>query len=177
MKNLALAQLIPISIVLLLMGACERESQNLTPLGEDIFTAIEINRLPDSLALKDTVYVPIYSDIYSQTKESRYKLTATLSLRNTSLKYPIFISAVDYYNSAGPLTKHFLEKPIVLNEMESIEYVIEEQDISGGTGANFVIYWAAENQNVLPIFEGIMISTYGQQGISFSTKGVSISGR
>ena len=61
--------------------------------------------------------------------------------------------------------------------MQSVEYVIDEHDTSGGTGANFVIKWSSTNLNVAPIFEGIMISTNGQQGISFSTIGVSISNK
>ena len=61
--------------------------------------------------------------------------------------------------------------------MQSVEYVIEGTDNSGGTGANFVIKWSSTNKKVEPIFEGIMISTNGQQGISFTTKGISISNK
>lgn len=170
----------PILLVLtglLFFNSCIEQNQNLDPDGKDKFEASEIEKIPNNLALYDTTYVPIYSDIYSETKHIRFNLTATLSLRNTSFKHKIFISNVDYYNSAGKRTKRFLKKPIELNPMESIEYVIEETDMSGGTGANFVIFWAAANPLVEPIFEGIMISTNGQQGISFSTKGVSISNK
>jgi len=59
----------------------------------------------------------------------------------------------------------------------NMEYVIEEQDTAGGTGANFIVNWAATSSEANPLFEGIMISTNGQQGISFSTQGVSISKR
>lgn len=61
--------------------------------------------------------------------------------------------------------------------MQSVEYVIEENDTKGGTGANFVICWSSESDMVMPLFEGIMISTNGQQGISFTTKAISISNR
>ncbi len=160
-----------------LLNSCMEKSQNLDPQGKDKFEASEVENIPNNLALYDTTYVPIYSDIYSETKHIRFNLTATLSLRNTSFKHKIFISNVDYYNSAGKRTKRFLKKPIELNPMESIEYVIEETDMTGGTGANFVIFWAAASPLVEPIFEGIMISTNGQQGISFSTQGVSISNK
>jgi hypothetical protein len=59
--------------------------------------------------------------------------------------------------------------------MQSIEYVIEEDDVKGGTGANFIVNWGALKNDVKPIFQGVMISTSGQQGLSFVTEGVSIS--
>ena len=58
--------------------------------------------------------------------------------------------------------------------METIEIVIEEQDIEGGSGANFVFNWATLNDKNPPLFEAVMISTYGQQGLSFTTRGVQI---
>ena len=157
--------------------SCIDPSNNLNEVGKDKFEALEIEKLPSNLLLHDTTYVPIYSDIYSETKDRRFNLTATLSLRNTSFKHSIYISNVDYYNSAGEKTTSFLTKPIVIKPMQSVEYVIEEGDTSGGTGANFIITWASKSDKVEPIFEGIMISTHGQQGISFLTKGFSISNK
>ena len=162
---------------LLTIQSCLESSHNLNATGEDKFKALEVDAVPAGLNLRDTTYVPIYSDIYSETKDTRFNLTATLSLRNTSLKHNIYITSVDYYNSAGKITKKFLSKSIVLEPMQSVEYVIEESDTSGGTGANFIIIWGSESNSVEPIFEGIMISTHGQQGISFSTKGTSISNK
>lgn len=128
-----------------------------------------------ALSIRDTVYVPIYSDIYSETKDIRFNLTATLSVRNTSLSDTIYIEDIDYYNSNGDLVRHYLEKILLLKPMQSIEYVIEEEDTEGGTGANFIVNWGTNDSSVKPIFQGIMISTNGQQGISFMTNGVSIS--
>lgn len=139
---------------------------------------IENNTIPqvDSLPYQDTVYVPIYSDIYNESKDVKFNLTATLSIRNTSLKEKIYIHDIDYYDSKGKLVRKYIsnEQDIYLDAMQSIEYVIEENDTEGGTGANFIINWASTNPNLYPIFEGIMISTNGQQGISFSTMGISI---
>ncbi len=165
------------ALVVLVAGGCDKRSHNLNKVGLDKFEALAVDSMPAELARHDTVYIPVYSDIYSESKDTRFNLTATLSLRNTSLRHSVYISAVDYYNSAGENTKRFLSDPIVLKAMQSVEYVIEEHDTTGGTGANFVVYWGAENTEVQPIFEGIMISTNGQQGISFSTNGVSISGK
>ena len=128
------------------------------------------------LLYRDTVYIPIYSDIYSETKDVKFNLTATLSIRNTSFRDTIYIDDIDYYNTEGKLVRNYLiDKTLELSPMQSIEYVIEEDDTEGGSGANFIINWAANNKEVHPIFQGVMISTNGQQGISFLTEGVSIS--
>ena len=58
--------------------------------------------------------------------------------------------------------------------METVEIVISKQDIEGGSGANFVFDWAVENDKNPSLFEGVMISTYGQQGLSWITRGVEI---
>jgi len=155
--------------------SCVESQQNLNKVGEDKFHALEVDEIPTDIVVRDTTYVPIYSDIYSETKDIRFNLTATLSLRNTSFRHTLYISEVDYFDSFGKKTRSFLEKPIVLDPMQSVEYVIEENDTSGGTGANFIINWGASSKNVRPLFQGIMISTHGQQGVSFSTTGVSIS--
>lgn len=133
----------------------------------------------DSLAYRDTVYIPIYSDIYSETKDVKFNLTATLSIRNTSLYDTLYLDGIDYYDSAGDLVRAYLQaqQTLALSPMQSIEYVIEENDVAGGTGANFIIKWAAISDQVKPVFQGVMISTNGQQGISFLTEGVSISRR
>ena len=55
--------------------------------------------------------------------------------------------------------------------METIEIVIGEPDREGGTGANFVIDWSISPDVVEPLFECVMISTTGQQGLSFVTEG------
>jgi len=128
------------------------------------------------LLYRDTVYIPIYSDIYSETKDVKFNLTATLSIRNTSLVDTIYIDDIDYYDTEGKLVRNYLvNQTLGLSPMQSIEYVIEEDDTEGGSGANFIINWAANDRNVRPIFQGVMISTNGQQGISFLTEGVSIS--
>ncbi len=163
--------------IIALATSCIEQNQNLNKVGLDKFEAHAIDSMPGNLVKHDTVYIPVYSDIYSESKDTRFNLTATLSLRNTSLHYSIYISAVDYYDSEGRNTKKFLSSPIVLTPMQSVEYVIDEHDTSGGTGANFVVYWGSESEKTDPLFEGIMISTNGQQGISFTSKGVSISGK
>ncbi len=121
----------------------------------------------------DTVYVPIYSDIYSRTKDMRFLLTATLSIRNTSLQDSMIVSTIDYYNTQGQFLHSYLDHPIILPPMATIEYVVEQEDRSGGSGANFIVVWSGRNEHINPLIQSVMISVSGQQGVAFSCDGVS----
>ena len=118
-----------------------------------------------------TVYVPIYSHIYSGDRESPFLLAATLSIRNTDPDQPITVTEIDYYDSDGKLLKKHLQKHFTLNPMASTRIVIKESDKSGGSGANFIVKWESKNRVTEPVIESIMIGTQVQQGISFTSRG------
>ena len=118
-----------------------------------------------------TIYVPIYSHIYSGNREQPFYLAATLSIRNTDREHPITITAVDYYDSQGKFLKHYLEKPLVLGAMATQRYVVPESDKSGGSGAKFIVAWQSDKPVAEPLIESVMISTKTQQGISFTSRG------
>lgn len=118
-----------------------------------------------------TVYVPLYSHIYSGDREQPFYLAATLSIRNTDRTHAITLTAVDYYDSDGKFLKHFLEKPLPLNAMATKRYVVPESDKSGGSGAKFIVIWQSVQPVAEPLIESVMISTKTQQGISFTSRG------
>jgi len=67
--------------------------------------------------------------------------------------------------------KKYLENPIYLNTFETIEYVVAEQDNSGGSGANFVIEWYG-SKKLNPLFQAVMIGGLASKSFSFTTEGV-----
>jgi hypothetical protein len=125
----------------------------------------------DSLHKSKKVYVPVYSNIYQSTRNDRTSLTSTLSIHNTSETDTLFITRIDYHNTEGKLVKKYLESPIYLNTFETIEYVVDEKDDSGGSGANFVIEWYG-NKKLNPLFQAVMIGGLGSKSFSFTTEGV-----
>ena len=116
-------------------------------------------------------YLSVYSQIYSLSQHRKYNLTAMVSLRNASETDTIYLLKSDYYDTHGELIKHYINKPVYLLPMETLEIVIDESDISGGTGANFIFDWAMTKDSPEPIFEGLMSSTAATQGLSFTTHG------
>lgn len=126
--------------------------------------------LPDSLTAGST-YLSVYSQIYSQTEHRLYNLTATISLRNTNQRDTIFIDQAAYFDTHGEAIRTYFTQPIFITPMETVEIIIDEKDLDGGTGGNFLFDWHIKPQSHEPLFEAVMISTYGQQGLSFTTQG------
>lgn len=122
----------------------------------------------------EKVYIPIYSDIYYLDSKHTLSLTATLSIRNTSFRDSIYVFSIDYYNSHGEKVRRYNNATLLLRPMESVEFVVEDRDDTGGVGANFVVEWGAKSGAQRPYFQGIMIGTTGQQGISFTSEGIPI---
>ena len=122
-----------------------------------------------------TVYVPIYSHIYSGLKGRPFGLAATLSIRNTDPQNPITLVSVKYFDSEGKLVKEYLDKPAELSAMASTRYILPEGDTTGGSGANFLVKWQSTKKVNPPLIEGVMIGTRSGQGISFVSRGQVIS--
>ncbi|MDD4149076.1 MAG: DUF3124 domain-containing protein [Bacteroidales bacterium] len=127
----------------------------------------------DSLVHGKT-YLPVYSHIYHRYEKRTFDLTITISIRNITLNDSIYILKADYFNTNGDNIRQYIQNPICLKPLETVEIVISEEDAEGGSGANFVFDWAVKDDRNQPLFEAVMISTNGQQGLSFLTRGVQI---
>jgi hypothetical protein len=115
----------------------------------------------------ETDYVPVYSDIYHRDGTKRFQLTTTISIRNISQTDSAYILSATYHDSYGKELNEYADSAILLSPLESIEFVVEEVETSGGAGANFIVKWGATNYSKQLLIQSIMIGTYGQQGISF----------
>lgn len=129
---------------------------------------------PGSMAISEAVYVPVYSHIYYDHGRP-YPLETTLSIRNTDRKMPIFIRSVYYYDTRGKLIKKNVTQMIRLAPLETIEFLVETKDASGGSGANFIVEWSAQEQTDKPIIETVMVGKLGTTGIGFTRSGQTLS--
>jgi hypothetical protein len=126
------------------------------------------------LSKGQTVYVPVYSNVFSGPKSRPFQLAATLSIRNTDMASSLRVSAIGYYDTNGKLVRRYLERPIALGPLGSTYVHIEEKDVSGGFGANFIVKWEADKVINAPIIECVMIGATSGQGISFVSPGQEI---
>ena len=125
----------------------------------------------DDLSKGETVYVSIYSHVYSGPKNQPFQLTAMLIARNTDPQHQITITMADYHDTKGALVEQYVKKPLILKPLESVYLSIKEYDERGGAGANFIIKWQSEAKVNQPIIESVMLGTRSGQGISFVCPG------
>lgn len=166
------------SILLLMLGGCNSEAPK--EPGKKTLPSRRyhyVDQLPKDIQIVNTVYVPVYSDIYYSAGDRRFSLTATLSIRNTSLTDTIYLTGVDYYDSQGEMLTRYLNRAVKMYPLESLEFIVEGGIAAGGAGANFIVDWEAGNPNVSPIIQCVMIGASGTQGISFLTEGFTLESR
>lgn len=123
-----------------------------------------------------SVYIPVYSQILhgnlnDSGKPNELLLSSMLSVRNTDPKYPLTITSVKYYDTHGQVLREFAASPKTLSAMGSTDFFVEYKDRSGGTGANFVVTWQAEQPINQPILETIQVYFWGSISQSFVSRG------
>jgi hypothetical protein len=96
-------------------------------------------------------------------------LETTLSIRNTDPGEPISLTAVKYYDTNGTLLKEYLNGEMTLAPLATAEFLVEQQDASGGSGANFIVVWDADEPVYEPLMEAVMIGIAGSTSISFTS--------
>lgn len=156
--------------IMLFISSCQDLKDTDSPHHENFEKrTVELNGL-DSLESGKS-YLSVYSQIYSLSEHKTHNLTVTASIRNISLNDTIYITKAEYFDTHAKPIHSYFENPIYIAPLETVEIVIDEVDQEGGTGANFIFDWKIKRNSTEPFFEGIMISTYGTQGLSFTTEG------
>ncbi len=161
----------------LFLYSCIDLDPNLKRKSVDLHEANQMIKGSLNLPHRDTIYIPIFSEIPIEHNARKLALTVTLSIRNTSNRDTIYIQDIDYYNTHGEFVRKYLNDIRFLTPMQSTTYAIEESDIEPEVGGSFIINWGATTSKLKPIFTGVMISNHGPQGISIITNGVSVSAK
>ena len=97
-----------LSLSLGLLSACATQAPATSPTPElsaqqrfgDRPGVTVLATVPAAPVQGQTVYVPVYSEIFDSDQNRAFQLTVTLSLRNTDRSQPIVIDTLNYYNSA-----------------------------------------------------------------------------
>ncbi len=167
-----------VSIIPLIVFGCHRNdapafsnAKAIERAGGEIVSLDSLEKM--SRAEGHRVYVPVYSHIYHRDGDIFY-LTNTLSIRNTDSEASMYVRSAKYFNTSGKLLREYADSPLRLPPMSTLEYIVGARDRIGGSGANFVVEWQSDRHITPPVIECVMISTGGQQGISFVTRGVNL---
>ena len=123
--------------------------------------------------VRETVYVPVYSaiDLGTDIKMNMLELAATLSVRNVSVRYPLVLESVSYYDSSGKQVREYVSTPSELKPLATDDFVIARNDTSGGPGAKFLVRWAGPPEMNEPLIEAIMIGRSANAMIAFTSPG------
>jgi hypothetical protein len=156
---------------LFLLLGCNPSTEKMTPL-EINWSKRKVKLVQQDSMDSGTTYLSVYSEIYERSEHRTFDLTATVSLRNINSEDSVFVKSACYYNTHGELIRSYFDYPIFIAPMETVEIVISETDKDGGSGANFLFDWSVKSGIHPPFFEAVMISTIGNQGISFTTTGI-----
>lgn len=120
------------------------------------------------------MYVPVYSHVYHGGGRP-HLLEVTLSIRNLEVQRGLRVESVDYYDTEGRFLRSFLDAPIEIGPLGTAEFLIPQHDVTGGSGANFVVTWTPLGPDARePLMQAVMVGRDGDRSFSFVCTGVPI---
>jgi hypothetical protein len=125
----------------------------------------------EALTVTGAFYVPVYSSVSMSQGKLRADFSVTLSVHNTSETRPLVLKRIAYFDTAGKMVQSHLASPIALKPFSTVEVFIAATDVRGGTGANFVVDWAAAGEIAEPAVEALMVGSVGPGHYAFVSQG------
>jgi hypothetical protein len=123
------------------------------------------------LAASGAFYVPVYSSVSMSQGKLKADFSVTLSIHNASETSPLVVKRIAYFDTSGKMVESYLKAPIALKPFATVEVFIATTDTRGGTGANFVVDWAATGEITEPAVEALMIGSVGPGHYAFISQG------
>ena len=125
----------------------------------------------ENLAVSGAFYVPVYSSVSMSQGKLRADFSVTLSVHNASETRPLVLKRIAYFDTSGKMVESYLKAPVALKPFSTIEVFIAANDVRGGTGANFVVDWAATGEIAEPAVEALMVGGVGTGHYAFISQG------
>ena len=125
----------------------------------------------EPLSVSGGFYVPVYSSVSMSQGRLRADFSVTLSVHNASETRPLVLKRIAYFDTVGRLVESYLKAPIALKPFSTVEVFIASTDVRGGTGANFVVDWAATGDIAEPAVEALMVGSVGNGHYAFISQG------
>src|SRR5689334_11156173 len=134
--------------------------------------AASLTAMPtENLAVSGAFYVPVYSSVSMSQGKLRGDFSVTLSVHNASETRPLVLKRIAYFDTSGKMVEGYLKSPIALKPFATVEVFIAASDVRGGTGANFVVDWAAASEIAEPAVEALMVGSVGPGHYAFISQG------
>jgi hypothetical protein len=134
--------------------------------------ATSLTALPtEKLAVTGAFYVPAYSSVSLSEGRLRADFSVTLNIHNASESRPLVLRRIAYFDANGKPVQSYLKEPVALKPFATIEVFIPTTDVRGGTGANFIVDWAADGPIAEPVVEALMLGGLGAGQYAFISQG------
>jgi hypothetical protein len=125
----------------------------------------------ENLGVSGAFYVPVYSSVSISQGKVRADFSVTLSIHNASETRPLVLRRIAYFDTNGKMVENYLKAPVALKPFSTIEVFVPTTDVRGGTGANFVVDWAATGEIAEPVVEALMFGGLGSGHYAFISQG------
>ena len=125
----------------------------------------------ENLSVSGAFYVPVYSSVSMSQGKLRADFSVTLSIHNASESRPLVLRRIAYFDTSGKMVENHLKAPVALKPFSTIEVFVPTTDVRGGTGANFVVDWAATGEIAEPVVEALMVGGIGSGHYAFISQG------
>jgi hypothetical protein len=134
--------------------------------------ATSLTALPsEKLGVTGAFYVPAYSSVSLSEGRLRADFSVTLAIHNASETRPLVLRRIAYFDTNGKPVQSYLKEPVALKPFATIEVFIPTTDVRGGTGANFIVDWAADGPIAEPVIEALMLGGLGAGQYAFISQG------
>jgi hypothetical protein len=125
----------------------------------------------ENLVVSGAFYIPAYSSVSMSQGKMRADFSVTLSIHNASETRPLVLKRIAYFGTGGKMVESYLKAPIALKPFSTVEVFVPTTDLRGGTGANFVVDWAATGEIAEPVVEALMVGGLGSGHYAFISQG------
>ncbi|QPF95321.1 DUF3124 domain-containing protein [Bradyrhizobium commune] len=134
--------------------------------------ADSLTALPkEDLGVSGGFYVPAYSSVAMSQGKLRVDFSVTLSVHNASETQPLVVRRIAYFDTAGKQLESYLKAPVALKPLATVSIFIPTDDVRGGTGANFLVDWAATGEIAEPVVEALMVGGVANAHYAFISQG------
>ena len=129
------------------------------------------------LSKGQTLFLPIYShmlygNLGRSGNVSSVPLSALVSIRNTDGKRTLRVLSARYFDTHGKQLSERVPSPVLIPPYGTHELFVELNDASGGSGANFIIKWEADQAINPPLVESLHANMDSGKAVIFMTQSV-----
>ncbi len=107
------------------------------------------HRMGAFLAILAALSIP-----YAPTASAR---TAGGIEQNFANSRPLIPERIAYFDTSGKIAESYLKSPVALKPFVTVQAFVAANEVRGGTGANFVIDWAATGEIAELTIEKLMV--------------------